>query len=324
MSNYLVTGSIGFVGTQVCMQLLESGHHITGIDSINDSYDPTIKHVRLSQLQNYEDFEFHSINILDSGALSLFTNTKFEGIIHLAARAGVRQSLLDPHEYLNTNLMGTLNLLELCRSTKTDKFVLASTSSLYGETYSNLIAESYPTDSPLTPYSVSKKSAELLCYSYHHQYNIDISINRYFTVYGQFGRPDMSIFKFIKLINEGGTLTVFGDGSQTRDFTHVNDVATGTIKSLEKVGYQIFNLGSNNPVSVNQVIALIEDKLGKTVQKNYLPRNSADVTSTYADITKAQKILNWVPKVSFEDGIQMTIDWYMANTDWLDTIIIDS
>ena len=324
MSNYLVTGSIGFVGTQVCMQLLESGHHITGIDSINDSYDPTIKHVRLSQLQNYEDFEFHSMDILDSGTLNLFTNTKFEGIIHLAARAGVRQSLLDPHGYLNTNLIGTLNLLELCRSTKTDKFVLASTSSLYGETYSNLIAESCPTDSPLTPYSVSKKSAELLCYSYHHQYNIDISINRYFTVYGQFGRPDMSIFKFIKLINEGGTLTVFGDGSQTRDFTHVNDVATGTIKSLEKVGYQIFNLGSNNPVSVNKVIALIEDKLGKTAQKKYMPRNSADVTSTYADITKAQKMLNWVPKVSFEDGIQMTIDWYMANTDWLDTIIIDS
>jgi len=324
MSNYLVTGSIGFVGTQVCMQLLESGHHITGIDSINDSYDPTIKHVRLSQLQNYEDFEFHSMDILDSGTLNLFTNTKFEGIIHLAARAGVRQSLLDPHGYLNTNLIGTLNLLELCRSTKTDKFVLASTSSLYGETYSNLIAESCPTDSPLTPYSVSKKSAELLCYSYHHQYNIDISINRYFTVYGQFGRPDMSIFKFIKLINEGGTLTVFGDGSQTRDFTHVNDVATGTIKSLEKVGYQIFNLGSNNPVSVNKVIALIEDKLGKTAQKKYMPRNSADVTSTYADITKAQKMLNWVPKVSFEDGIQMTIDWYMTNTDWLDTIIIDS
>ena len=246
MSNYLVTGSIGFVGTQVCMQLLESGHHITGIDSINDSYDPTIKHVRLSQLQNYEDFEFHSMDILDSGTLNLFTNTKFEGIIHLAARAGVRQSLLDPHGYLNTNLIGTLNLLELCRSTKTDKFVLASTSSLYGETYSNLIAESYPTDSPLTPYSVSKKSAELLCYSYHHQYNIDISINRYFTVYGQFGRPDMSIFKFIKLINEGGTLTVFGDGSQTRDFTHVNDVATGTIKSLEKVGYQTINKIKNS------------------------------------------------------------------------------
>ncbi|MAS81247.1 MAG: nucleotide sugar epimerase [Legionellales bacterium] len=324
MSNYLVTGSIGFVGTQVCMQLLESGHRVTGIDSINDSYDPTIKHVRLSQLENYKDFKFHSLDILNSNALNIFTNTRFEGIIHLAARAGVRQSLLDPHGYLNTNLMGTLNLLELCRSTKTDKFVFASTSSLYGETHSNLITESYPTDSPLTPYSVSKKSAELLCYSYHHQYNIDISINRYFTVYGQFGRPDMSIFKFIKLINEGGTLTVFGDGSQTRDFTHVNDVATGTIKSLKKVGYQIFNLGSNNPVSVNQVIDLIENKLGKTTQKTYIPRNSADVTSTYADITKAHKILNWMPRVSFEDGIQMTIDWYMTNTDWLDTITIDS
>ncbi len=324
MSNYLVTGSIGFIGTQVCIQLLEAGHHVIGIDSINDSYDPAIKHVRLGQLEIYKDFEFHNLDILDSNSLSIFTNTQLGGIIHLAARAGVRQSLLYPHEYLNTNLIGTLNLLELCRATKTDKFVLASTSSLYGETYSNLISETCPTDSPLTPYSVSKKSAELLCYSYHHQYNIDISINRYFTVYGQFGRPDMSIFKFIKLINEDKTLTVFGDGSQTRDFTHVNDVATGTIKSLEKVGYQIFNLGSNNPVSVNQVISLIEDKLGKIAKKKYIPRNSADVTSTYADISKAHQMLNWVPQMSFEDGIQMTIDWYMANTNWLSSVNIDS
>ena len=322
METYLVTGAIGFVGTQICAQLIESGHKVIGIDSMNNSYDPAIKHIRLKELEHHKMFEFHNMDILDQSSLARFANCKFTGIIHLAARAGVRQSLLDPHSYLDTNIIGTLNLLELCRLSNTRKFVLASTSSLYGETNSKLIAETNPTDLPLTPYSVSKKSAELLCYSYHAQYSIDISINRYFTVYGQFGRPDMSIFKFIKLIDENNVLTIFGDGNQTRDFTHVNDVASGTINSLKKVGYEIFNLGSNNPVSVNQVIAVIESRLGKTAQKKYLPRHNADVTSTYADITKAHKTLNWVPKVSFEDGINMTIDWYMANTSWINRIQI--
>ena len=324
MKTYLVTGAVGFVGTQVCTQLIDSGHKVIGIDSINNSYDPAIKHIRLKELKHHKLFEFHNMDILNQSALAKFANCKLTGIIHLAARAGVRQSLLDPHAYLDTNIIGTLNLLELSRLSNTPKFVLASTSSLYGETNSILIDETNPTDLPLTPYSVSKKSAELLCHSYHAQYSIDISINRYFTVYGQFGRPDMSIFKFIKLINENSTLTIFGDGNQTRDFTHVNDVAEGTIKSLQQVGYEIFNLGSNNPVYVNQVIATIENKLGKTAQKKYVPRHNADVTSTYADITKAHKILKWIPKVSFEHGIEMTIDWYMSNTEWLDTIIIDS
>ncbi len=268
MKTYLVTGAVGFVGTQVCTQLIDSGHKVIGIDSINNSYDPAIKHIRLKELKHHKLFEFHNMDILNQSALAKFASCKLTGIIHLAARAGVRQSLLDPHAYLDTNIIGTLNLLELSRLSNTPKFVLASTSSLYGETNSILIDETNPTDLPLTPYSVSKKSAELLCHSYHAQYSIDISINRYFTVYGQFGRPDMSIFKFIKLINENSTLTIFGDGNQTRDFTHVNDVAEGTIKSLQQVGYEIFNLGSNNPVSVNQVIATIENKLGKTAQKN--------------------------------------------------------
>ncbi len=321
---YLVTGSVGFVGTQVCSQLLESGHNVIGIDSINDSYDPTIKHFRLNQLERYELFEFHNIDILDKPSLDQFSDYRITGIIHLAARAGVRQSLLDPHMYLNTNIIGTLNLLELCKSSNIPKLVLASTSSLYGETHSNLISESSPTDLPLTPYSVSKKSAELICYSYHSQYNIDISINRYFTVYGQFGRPDMSIFKFIKLINEGRPLTIYGDGSQTRDFTHVNDIASGTIKSLKDVGYEIFNLGSNNPVSINEVIQTIENKLDRVATKEFSPRNNADVTSTYADISKASQILHWQPQISFEAGIQMTIDWYMANQEWFTKIEIDS
>jgi len=324
MRTYLITGAVGFVGTQVCDQLLTSGNRIIGIDSINNSYDPAMKQMRLKQLQDHNCFEFHNIDILDQSSLMQFSEVALDGIIHLAARAGVRQSVLDPHTYMSTNVIGTLNLLELCRTNNTKKFILASTSSLYGETNSNIILESDPTDSPLTPYSASKKSAELLCYAYHHQYGIDISINRYFTVYGMLGRPDMSIFKFIKLINNDDAITIFGNGEQTRDFTHVNDVAAGTIKSLIPVGYQIFNLGSNNPVSVNHVIHLIEKKLGKFAIKTYISRNSADVTSTHANIDKARSVLNWHPQISIEQGIDMTVDWYLANTDWLDKIQIDS
>ncbi|HCG91149.1 MAG TPA: nucleotide sugar epimerase [Dehalococcoidia bacterium] len=322
MARYLITGVAGFVGTTVSKLLMDDGNEIIGLDSINDSYDPAIKHVRLDHLTSCDLFTFLNLDICDPGQFNKIAYAKFDAVIHLAARAGVRQSILNPQEYLQTNIMGTLNVLDFCKNTDIKKMVLASTSSLYGETNSSLISEISQTDFPLTPYSVSKKSAELLCYSYHYQYGIDISINRFFTVYGQFGRPDMSIFKFIKLISEKKPITIFGDGTQTRDFTHVEDVARGTIASLKDVQYDIFNLGSNSPVSVNKVVELIEDILGIKAIKEFLPKNNADVSSTNADVSKARKILNWKPQLSFYEGLKKTIDWYMANRSWLKSINI--
>tara|TARA_Y100001936_G_scaffold178947_1_gene175786 strand:- start:34195 stop:35169 length:975 start_codon:yes stop_codon:yes gene_type:complete len=324
VAKYLVTGAVGFIGTQISKILLESGHTVIGIDSLNDAYDPTIKQIRNKELSTFQEFKLLNMDICNNSLIKEIPDVQFDAVIHLAARAGVRQSLESPGIYLETNILGTLNILEFCRDAKIKKMVLASTSSLYGETNSRLIDEANPTDLPLTPYSVSKKSAELLCYSYHYQYDIDISINRYFTVYGQFGRPDMSIFKFIKLIDENKTITVFGDGTQTRDFTHVDDVARGTIASLKPIGFEIFNLGSHSPVSINHVISCIESKLNKNASREYLPKNNADVSSTFANIEKAKNLLNWEPQLSFEQGLNNTIEWYQKNKEWLTDISVDN
>ena len=324
LAKYLVTCAVGFIGTQISKILLESGHTVIGIDSLNDAYDPTIKQIRNKELSTFQDFKLLNMDICNNSLITEIPDVQFDAVIHLAARAGVRQSLESPGIYLETNILGTLNILEFCRAAKIKKMVLASTSSLYGETNSRLIDEANPTDLPLTPYSVSKKSAELLCYSYHYQYDIDISINRYFTVYGQFGRPDMSIFKFIKLIDENKTITVFGDGTQTRDFTHVDDVARGTIASLKPIGFEIFNLGAHSPVSINHVISCIESKLNKNASREYLPKNNADVSSTFANIEKAKNLLNWEPQLSFEQGLNNTIEWYQKNKEWLTDISVDN
>ena len=318
--HYLVTGAIGFIGTQVCKQLLSEGHRVTGIDSINDSYDPSIKHIRLQSLKEYDLLQFYNIDICTTEQLKPISSQPFDGVIHLAARAGVRQSILDPRAYLETNIIGTLNILELCKDNQINNLVFASTSSLYGETNSKKISETDSTDFPLTPYSVSKKAAEVLCYSYHYQFDINISITRFFTVYGPFGRPDMSIFKFIKLIYEGKPITIFGDGSQTRDFTHVEDAAQATIQSLDSKGYQILNIGSNNPVSVNYIVNTIEDVLGKKATIVYEPKNNADVSSTHAKISNAKYKLNWSPSISIQQGLLSTIQWYLENENLLQDI----
>ncbi|MBN86422.1 MAG: nucleotide sugar epimerase [Dehalococcoidia bacterium] len=318
--HYLVTGAIGFIGTQVCKQLLSEGHRVTGIDSINDSYDPSIKHIRLRSLKEYDLLQFYNIDICTTEQLKPISSQPFDGVIHLAARAGVRQSILDPRAYLETNIIGTLNILELCKDNQINNLVFASTSSLYGETNSKKISETDSTDFPLTPYSVSKKAAEVLCYSYHYQFDINISITRFFTVYGPFGRPDMSIFKFIKLIYEGKPITIFGDGSQTRDFTHVEDAAQATIQSLDSKGYQILNIGSNNPVSVNYIVNTIEDVLGKKATIVYEPKNNADVSSTHAKISNAKHKLNWSPSISIQQGLLSTIQWYLENENLLQDI----
>lgn len=316
----IVTGCAGFIGWKTTLNLLKRGDKVLGIDDLNDYYDPRIKEWRLSTLLDKKNFEFHKIDISYYKPLKeILKGRKIEGIINLAARAGVRASVENPWVYLDTNIKGTLNLLEICKDSGIKKFVQASTSSIYG-LEEMPFTEDIKTDRPLAQYPASKKAAEVLCYSYHYLYGIDVSIPRYFTVYGPAGRPDMSIFQFMKRIDDGIPIKIFGDGKQRRDFTYVDDIAEGTIRSLKPLGYEIFNLGNNNSVELLYVIGLIEDFLGKKARKEFLPRHPADVPATWADIKKAKNLLDWQPEVKIEEGIKKTGKWYLENKGWLKEI----
>lgn len=314
----LVTGCAGFIGWKVAELLLEEGYRVVGVDNLNDAYDPSLKRWRLTQLQEHSNFVFHEIDICDRLRMqALFQETEpLEAVLNLAARAGVRPSVENPWVYVDTNVTGTLNLLELCCSYGVRKFVLASTSSLYGAHNPRPFREDADTDRPLSPYAASKKAAEALCYTYHHLHGLDITVLRYFTVYGPAGRPDMSVFRFIRWIAEGEPLQLYGDGSQERDFTFVDDIARGTLRALKPMGYEIINLGSDRPVSLKQVIALLEDLLGRKARVTYRARHPADVLATWADITKARKLLGWEPHTSLEEGLRHAVEWYFQNRDW--------
>ena len=324
MAKYLVTGCAGFIGSRITELLLERGDTVVGVDNLNDAYPPPLKEWRLAQLQKFPAFEFERLDITHFDALKeLFQQYKFDAVMNLAARAGVRASVENPWVYLETNIKGTLNLLELCKDFGVKKFLLASTSSIYGENEMPF-REDQKTDFQLSPYAASKKGAESLVYTYHYLYGIDITIPRYFTVYGPAGRPDMSIFKFIHRIAEGLPIPVYGDGSQERDFTYIDDIARGSIAALKplpsssgRVGFEVINLGSDHPVKLNYVIQLIEQYLGKKAKIEYQPRHPADVLATWADISRAKELLSWRPLVSIEEGIQRTVAWYLENREWV-------
>lgn len=315
----IVTGAGGFIGSRVAMLLLQDGHKVVGIDDMNDVYDVRLKEWRVGQLMNDPKFQFHRISILDSAAIqSLLRSlkTKPDAMINLAARAGVRSSVIDPWAYLDTNAVGTLNLLELCRNDNIKKFILASTSSLYGANNTLPFTEESRTDTPLSPYAASKKAAEAFCYTYHHLYGIDITIFRYFTIYGPAGRPDMSPLRFVQWINEGRPVKIYGDGSQSRDFTYVDDVAKGTILGIKPLGYEIINLGCDKAVVLMDMIRLLEERLGKKAILEYHPAQPTDMLTTRANIDKASKLLGWVPHVSFPEGMECLVRWYLENRDW--------
>jgi UDP-glucuronate 4-epimerase len=316
MANYLMTGSAGFIGSKVTELLLAQGHSVTGIDNINDAYDQRLKQWRLAQLQGKPDFTFHQLDICYRVGLRQIFHPEFDAVINLAARAGVRQSVENPWVYIDTNVTGTLNLLELCREFGIGKFVLASTSSLYGANNPRPFREDANTNGPLSPYAASKKAAEVLCYTYHYLYGIDVTIPRYFTVYGPAGRPDMSLFRFVQWIAEGRPVTVYGDGKQSRDFTYVDDIARGTIAALKPVGYEVVNLGSDRPAALMDAIRLVEQKLEEKAKVEYKPAHAADVPATWADISKARSLLKWQPETSLDQGIQRLVDWYQQNEEW--------
>ncbi len=318
--NILVTGCAGFIGWKVCERLLNDGFTVVGIDNLNRYYDVRLKYWRLNNLKKFSNFEFHHLDIEDyEGLKKLFRERKFSAIINEAARAGVRYSLEDPWIYLSTNVKGTLNLLELAKDFAIEKFVLASTSSLYAG-QKMPFSEDLPVNEPISPYAASKKAAEMLAYTYHYLYGIDVAVLRYFTVYGPAGRPDMSIFRFIYWMMKDEPIEIFGDGSQSRDFTFVDDVAIGTVKALNIRGYEIINLGNNNPHKLMDVVGLIEKYTGKRANIVRKEFHKADLKATWANIEKAKKLLNWKPKVSLEEGISLTVEWFKENWSWVKDI----
>ena len=319
---YLVTGAAGFIASQVSKQLLDQGDQVVGVDNLNDYYDVSLKNWRLEQLKAHphaENFTFASLDIEDQARLSGFFKAEgpFDAVLNLAARAGVRYSMENPHVYLSTNAEGTLNLLECMRAQSCNKLVLASTSSLYAG-QKMPFTEDLAVNEPLSPYAASKKAGELMAYSYHKLYQMDVSVVRYFTVFGPAGRPDMSPYRFIKWIAEDETIQIFGDGFQSRDFTYVDDIARGTIAAIRDVGYEIINLGGGrNPVSLNTIISKLEELLGKKANIDYKPFHVADLMETWADISKAKSLLDWEPQISLDEGLEKSVQWYIDNRHWL-------
>jgi len=325
VATILVTGAAGFIASRVCAMLLEDGHEVVGVDSVNDAYDPRLKWHRLDGLRGRERFEFRQLDISDLEALRpVFAERRepFAAVLNLAARAGVRYSMENPFVYLSTNGMGTLNVLELMRAHGVTKHVLASTSSLYAGQPMPYV-ETAAVNEPISPYAASKKAAEVMAYTYHHLYGIDSTVCRYFTVYGPASRPDMAMLRFIRWIDEGNPIELFGDGEQSRDFTYVDDIARGTIAAMRPVGYEIVNLGAGNtPVTVNTLIRKLEERLGKTAVIDRKPAHKADMTHTWADISKAKRLFGWEPRTSLDEGLDRTVAWHRENRDLAMSLVL--
>ncbi len=308
----LVTGIAGFIGSQVAKALLARGDKVIGIDNFNSYYNPRLKEARIKEFLKDYDFEVKKIDISDLKRLKeFFAKNKIDKICHLAAQAGVRYSLENPDVYIQSNIIGTHNLLELAREYKVRDFIFASSSSVYGGNKKIPFSETDPVDHPVSLYAVTKKANELEAYSYHHLSGLNCFGLRFFTVYGPWGRPDMALFKFSKLILDDKPIDVYNQGKHRRDFTYIDDIVKGVLAAIDKVkGYEIFNLGNNKPVELEYFIKLVEDNLGKKAQKNYLPLQPGDVVETWADIDKAKIILGYNPQTTIEEGVKRFIEWY--------------
>ncbi len=316
MARILVTGTAGFIASRTAELLLERGDEVVGLDDLNPAGLP-LKEYRLARLKEHGAFSFGQVDVSDRDALeAAVPGGGFDGVINLAARAGVRASVENPRPYVDANITGTLNLLELCRERGIPKFVLASTSSLYGKGAPVPFREDQDTSRPISPYAATKKAAESLVYTWHALHGLDVTVLRYFTVYGPAGRPDMATLPFVQRIREGRPITVFGDGSMSRDFTYVDDIARGTIAALRPLGYEVVNLGGDSPHSVRELVETIERHIGKSAQIVHEEPHPADVDRTVACIDKARELLDWEPEISLDEGIRRTVEWYEAQRDW--------
>ncbi len=316
MANYLVTGAAGFIGARTAELLACDGHTVVGIDNMNDAYDVRIKEHRLAALQKLPGFEFRKIDISVEDQVAQLSDTKFDAIVHLAARAGVRASVENPRLFYETNLMGTLNLLEFSRKQGIPKFLLASTSSIYGANPKYPTPETESSSEPLQPYAASKKAAEVLAHSYHYLHGIDVSVVRYFTVYGPAGRPDLAMFRFCQWIHEGRPVHVNGNGEQSRGFTYVDDIARGTMLALKPVGFEIINLGGHEVITINGLVVLLEELIGCKANVQYGPPNMADMFTNWADVSKAGRLLGWEPRIGLREGVKQLVGWYAAERTW--------
>lgn len=324
MGNYLVTGAAGFIASSVIRMLLDAGHTVVGVDNMNDAYDVRMKEYRLKQLQENPGFNFQRLDIADRMTFSNASplrQTSYDAVINLAARAGVRQSVENPWVYSDTNITGTLNLLEYCRELNISKFILASTSSVYGSNAPLPTPELFSSDLPLQAYAATKKSAEVMCHVYHYLYGLDVTIFRYFTVYGPAPRPDMVMFRFTQWLSEGRILRLNGDGEQSRGFTYVEDIARGTLLGLKPLGYEIINLGGHEVIKINELIRMLEALTGKKAHIEQFPAHPADMTTNWADISKAGRVLDWIPATGMAQGVAQLVDWYNHERSWASEIL---
>ena len=306
----LITGAAGFIGSHLTERLLTDGNHVIGVDNFDDFYDPQVKRRNIEASLADENFGLIEADIRDSSAMDEAVGQGVETIVHLAARAGIRPSIEQPVLYADVNINGTVVMLEAARQHNVSKFIFGSSSSVYGNNKKVPFAEADNVDYPISPYAATKKACELICHTYHSLYKIDITCLRFFTVYGPRQRPDLAIHKFARLIEEGKSIPVFGDGSMMRDFTYIDDIIAGTVAAMDKCsGYNIYNLGESEPIRLGELIEYIEQALGKKAKKEYLPKQPGDVEQTYADVTRAAKELGYKPSTHIKEGLTNFVNW---------------
>lgn len=330
MKKILVTGAAGFIGFHLSKRLLERGDEVVGLDNLNDYYDVNLKLSRLKQITMQEKFKPVRLDLADrDGMARLFMEEKFDVVVNLAAQAGVRYSLVNPHAYVDTNLVGFVNILEGCRHNNVKHLVFASSSSVYGANTKMPFSVHHNVDHPVSLYAATKKSNELMAHTYSSLYTLPVTGLRFFTVYGPWGRPDMALFLFTKAILEGKPIDVFNYGKMQRDFTYIDDIAEGVLRVIDRIPapnpewssekpdpstsytpYRLYNIGNNNPVELMHFIAVLEDCLGKKAEKNLLPIQAGDVPATYADVDDLIQDVGFKPSTAIETGIKLFVDWY--------------
>ncbi len=327
----LVTGAAGFIGSQLSKRLLERGDEVVGLDNLNDYYDVNLKLARLSQLEGQPNFSFVKLDLANrEGIAELFAREKFQKVMNLAAQAGVRYSIANPHAYVDSNIVGFVNLLEGCRYNEVEHLVFASSSSVYGLNTKMPFSIHHNVDHPISLYAASKKANELMAHTYAHLYKLPTTGLRFFTVYGPWGRPDMALFKFTKGILEDQPIDIYNSGKMQRDFTYIDDIVEGVIRVIDKIPqpnpnwsgdnpdpctspapYQLYNIGNNNPVELMHYIETLEKALGKKAKKNLLPMQAGDVAATYADVDDLERDVGFKPQTSVEEGIERFVKWYI-------------